>query len=69
MSSIDTDLEDIRERLKRIEENMVTKEDIDSLVETVEILSSKPRILRDIDRAVKEYKRGEYHTYEEVFKE
>jgi len=48
---------------------MVTKDEIDSLMESLEILSSNPNILKKIDEAVGQYKRGEYHTYEEVFGE
>jgi len=48
---------------------MVTKEDIDALMETFEVLSTNPRILKEIDEALEEYRKGEYHTYEEVFGE
>jgi 5-bromo-4-chloroindolyl phosphate hydrolysis protein len=67
--SLTIELKDIKERLKRIETSMVTKEDIDALMETVEVLSINPRILKEIDDALEEYRKGEYHTYEEVFGE
>jgi uncharacterized membrane-anchored protein len=67
--SLITELKDIKERLKRIETSMITKEDIDALMETVEALSINPRILKEIDEALEEYRKGEYHTYEEVFGE
>lgn len=67
--SLIIELRDIKERLKRIETSMVTKEDIDALMETVEVLSTNPRILKEIDEALEEYRKGEYHTYEEVFGE
>ena len=67
--SLIIELRDIKERLKRIETSMVTKEDIDALVETVEVLSTNPRILKEIDEALEEHRKGEYHTYEEVFGE
>lgn len=67
--SLIIELRDIKERLKRIETSMVTKEDIDALMETVEVLSTNPRILKEIDDALEEYRKGEYHTYEEVFGE
>lgn len=57
------------ESLKRIETSMVTKEDIDALMETVEVLSTNPRILKEIDEALEEYRKGEYHMYQEVFGE
>jgi len=61
------ELRDIKQKLKRIETNMVTKEDLDALMETVEVLSTNPRVLNEIDSALREYRRGKYHTYEEVF--
>ena len=67
--SLIIELRDIKERLKRIETSMVTKEDIDALVETVEVLSTNPRVLKEIDEALEEYRKGEYHTYEEAFGE
>lgn len=67
--SLIIELKDIKERLKRIEMSMVTKEDIDALIETVEVLSENPRILKEIDEALEEYRKGKYHTYEEVFGE
>jgi uncharacterized membrane-anchored protein len=67
--SLIIELRGIKERLKRIETSMVTKEDIDALMETVEVLSTNPRILKEIDEALEEYRKGEYHTYEEVFGE
>jgi len=67
--SLIIELRDIKERLKRIETSMVTKEDIDALMETVEVLSTNPRILKEIDEALEEYRKGECHTYEEVFGE
>ncbi len=63
------ELRDIKQKLKRIETNMVTKEDLDALMETVEVLSANPRVLNEIDRALEEYRKGKYHTYEEVFGE
>jgi len=67
--SLIIELRDIKERLKRIETSMVTKEDINALMETVEVLSTNPRILKEIDEALEEYRKGEHHTYEEVFGE
>jgi len=67
--SLIIELRDIKERLKPIETSMVTKEDIDALMETFEVLSTNPRILKEIDEALEEYRKGEYHTYEEVFGE
>ncbi|MGB9660283.1 MAG: hypothetical protein ACPLY9_07220 [Nitrososphaerales archaeon] len=63
------ELVEIRKKIERIEERMVTKDEIDSLMESLEILSSNPKILKEIDKAIEQYKRGEYYTYEEVFGE
>jgi len=38
-------------------------------MENVEVLSANPRVLNEIDRALEEYRKGKYHTYEEVFGE
>ena len=67
LESLTAELRDVKERLKRIEENMVTKDDVGALIETLEILSENPRVLKEIDKAIEEYKRGEYHKYEDVF--
>jgi len=64
-----TDLRDVKERLKRIERNMVTKDDVEALIESLGILSENPKILEDIDKAIEEYKGGEYYRYDEVFGE
>lgn len=67
--SLIVELKDIKQKLKRIEANMISKEDLDMLMETIEVLYTNPRILNEIDRAVEEYRKGKYHTYEEVFGE
>lgn len=63
------ELVEIRRKIERIEERMITKDEIDFLMESLEILSSNPKILKEIDKAIEQYKRGEYYTYEEVFGE
>ena len=67
--SLAAELRDVKDRLKRIEENMVTKDDLEALIETLEVLSENPRVLEEIDEAIKGYKRGEYHRYEDIFGE
>ena len=48
---------------------MITKEDLDVLMETIEVLSTNPRVLNEIDEALEEYGKGRYYRYEEVFGE
>lgn len=47
---------------------IMSSQEFDSLMETMEILSD-PKIMKDIERAEAEYKRGEYITWEEMKKE
>ena len=67
--SLIVELRDIKRKLKRIEANMITKEDLDVLMETIEVLSTNPRVLNEIDEALEEYGKGRYYRYEEVFGE
>ena len=55
-----TDVENnkIMDELKRIEENMVTKDDLRSLIETVEILSN-PDTMQQIEESQEEIEKGE----------
>jgi len=69
LGNLEAELRDVKERLKRIEENMVTKDDIEALIETFEILSENPNVLKEIDQAIEEYRRGEYYKYKDVFGE
>lgn len=46
---------------------MITKDEFESLVETVELLAQNPTILKEIDEAIEEYREGQYHTCQEVF--
>lgn len=45
---------------------LVNAEEFDSAQETLEILSDK-NLMRDIGKAEKEFEKGDYHTFEEVF--
>ena len=47
---------------------LMSTDEYDSLVETMEILSD-PKIMEDIRKAEEEYERGEYCSWEEVKKE
>lgn len=47
---------------------IMSAEEFDSLMETMEILSD-PKIMKDIEKVEEEYKRGEYITWEEMKKE
>jgi len=69
LGNLMTDLRDVKDRLKHIEENMVTKDDVEALIESLEILSENPRILEEIDKTIEDYKKGEYYRYDEVFGE
>jgi len=69
LGNLEAELRDVKERLKRIEENMVTKDYIEALIETFEILSENPNVLKEVDQAIEEYRRGEYCKYKDVFGE
>jgi len=69
LENLMTELRDVKDRLKHIEEKMVTKDDVEALIESLEILSKNPRTLEEVDKAIKEYKRGEYYRYDDVFGE
>lgn len=58
-----TDVENnkIMDELKRIEENMVTKDDLRSLIETVEILSN-PDTMQQIEESQKDIENGDFET-------
>lgn len=45
---------------------LVNAEEFDARQETLEILSDK-KLMREIEEAEKEFRKGEYHTFEEVF--
>lgn len=47
---------------------LMSAEEFDSLMETMEILSD-PKIMANIEKAEEEYKRGEYITWDEMKKE
>ncbi|MGQ9461362.1 MAG: hypothetical protein ACUVTE_07615 [Candidatus Bathycorpusculaceae bacterium] len=47
------ELGEVKERLKHIEENMITKDDLESLIESFEILSENPKIVKEIDKAIR----------------
>lgn len=61
------DLREIRRKVESIEERMITKEELESLMETIELLIENPAILKEIDEAIEEYREGQCHTCEEVF--
>jgi len=47
---------------------LMSKDEFDSIMETMEIMSD-PRIMKDIEKAEEEYKKGEYVSWDEVKKE
>lgn len=47
---------------------LMSAEEFDSLMETMEILS-EPKIMANIEKAEEEYKKGEYITWDEMKKE
>ena len=47
----------------------ITKDEVDSLLETVEILAENPDIIKEIDEALAQYRKGRYCTMEDVFGE
>jgi len=63
------ELTEIRRSIDRIREEMVTKDEVNSLVETVEILAENPGIIKEIDEALEQYRRGRYCKFEDVFGE
>jgi len=50
----------------KVEGVLLSAEELDGLVETVEILSNR-ELLAGIDRGLKDEKTGRLHTHEEVF--
>ncbi len=61
------ELREIKRKVESIEERMITKDELESLMETIELLVENPAILKEIDEAIEEYRKGQYHTCEEVF--
>ncbi|MFW6383160.1 MAG: hypothetical protein ACOCZQ_00795 [Nanoarchaeota archaeon] len=67
MTDVKTDK--IMDELKRIEENMVTKDDLKSLIDTVEILSN-PETMKQIEESQEEIEKGDLEpidTVDELF--
>ena len=50
-------LKQVYEELRKIEQKMITKEEIESLIETVEIMSN-PRMVRKIADSMEDIKNG-----------
>ena len=63
------ELTEIRRSIDRIREEMVTKDEVNSLMETVEILAENLGIIKEIDEALEQYRRGRYYKFEDVFGE
>jgi prevent-host-death family protein len=47
---------------------LMSQDEFDSIMETIEILSD-PKILKDIEKAEEDFKKGKYASWEEVKKE
>jgi antitoxin YefM len=64
-------IEDVYQELKTIERTMVTREDLDALVDTVEILSNPKTMaaLRKSDLDIKEGRVKEISSVEELLSE
>ena len=63
------ELTEIRRSIDRIRGDMVTKDEVNSLIETVEILAENPGIIKEIDEALGQYRKGKYFRFEDVFGE
>jgi hypothetical protein len=63
------ELTEIRRSIDRIRKDMVTKDEVNSLMETVEILAENPSIIKEIDEALAEFKKGKYYRFEDLFGE
>lgn len=50
-------IEDVYQELKKMEEKMATREDIDALIDSVEILS-KPKTMKTIRKSDRDIKAG-----------
>ena len=59
----------IEDRVRQMETKMITRDDLDSLIESLELITENPAILKEIDEALREYQQGMYYTYEQVFGE
>jgi len=63
------ELTEIRRRIDRILADMVTKDEVNSLVETVEVLAENPGIIKEIDEALEQHRKGKHYRFEDVFGE
>ena len=57
--------QDIYKKLENIEKRMVTKKQLDSLVETMEIMGN-PKTMKSIQESEKDIKAGRYKKVESV---
>ena len=54
--------------VETMKENMATKDEIDALLETVDVLAENPSIIKEIDDALEQYRKGKYYKFEDVFR-
>ncbi len=64
-------LTQVYDEIKSIEKNMVTKEDLDALTDTFEILSNPETMLRiqESEKAIREGKVREIHSVQDMLDE
>ena len=61
-------LEDIYKELRRIESRMATKQEMESLTDTLEILSN-PKLLKEVMAGKEAVKKGKVRSLDDVKKE